>query len=127
MIKKSCAWILAIIMMLALLPTSVFAVTLPNIYKEEITLRVGNTTRVDFEYGETATSAEMFISNAGIDAYITGGAIYITGLSEGLSYVTLTFNDGTVDSLKVNVVGQHSNVDTDNNIVLKINRFYRRI
>lgn len=118
MLKKSCVWVLIIAMLLTILPTSVFAASSPSIYRDEITVRVGNTTRVDFSYGTSASSAEVFISNTGIDAYITGGALYVTGLIEGLSYVTLNFNDGSMDSLKVNVVNQYGDVDDENNITL---------
>lgn len=118
MLKKSIVFLLTIVMLLSLFPASVMAYDVPDIYRDEITVRVGNTTRVDFSYGDSATSAEVFISNTGIDAYITGGALYITGLIEGLSYVTLSFNDGTMDSLKVNVVSQYGNVDDENNITL---------
>lgn len=119
MLKRSCSLFLVLVMLLCLFPTSVMAANTPYIYKDEITVRVGNTTRVDFSYGTSASSAEVFISNTGIDAYITGGALYVTGVAEGLSYVTLNFNDGSMDSLKVNVVNQYGNVDNDNNIVLK--------
>ena len=119
MLKRSCSLLLVILMLFSLFPTSIMAASTPSIYKDEITVRVGNTTRVDFSYGSSANSAEFFISNTGIDAYITGGALYITGISEGLSYVTLNFNDGSMDSVKVNVVSQYGNVDKDNKITLK--------
>lgn len=119
MLKRSCSLLLVILMLFSLLPTSIMAASTPSIYKDEITVRVGNTTRVDFSYGSSASSAEVFISNTGIDAYITGGALYITGIAEGLSYVTLNFNDGSMDSVKVNVVSQYGNIDNDNNITLK--------
>ena len=119
MLKRSCSLLLVILMLFILFPTSIMAASTPSIYKDEITVRVGNTTRVDFSYGSSASSAEVFISNTGIDAYITGGALYITGIAEGLSYVTLNFNDGSMDSVKVNVVSQYGNVDNDNNITFK--------
>ena len=97
----------------------VFGATLPSINKDEVTVRVGNTIKVDFTYGSSSNSAQVFISNTGIEASIVGDILYITGVGEGLSYVTLNFNDGTTDSIKVNVVNKYSSIDDDNNMEIK--------
>ena len=119
MVKRISAFLLTMIMVLSILPTSVFAASVPSIDKEEVTVRVGNTIKVDFTYGSSSNKAEVVISNTGIEANIVGNILYITGVGEGLSYVTLSFNDGTKDSVKVNVVDKYSNVDDDNNLEIK--------
>lgn len=119
MLKKGLFFLLAIAMIVTMIPCTIFAAGEPEIYKDSVTVRVGNTVKVDFTYGYTSTFANLIVSNTGIDASMTGETIYITGHQEGLSYVTLMFNDGTTDSIAVNVVGKYDNIADDNTMEVK--------
>ncbi len=119
MLKRGVIFLLAVVMIVTMIPFTVFAANEPEIYKDSVTVRVGNTVKVDFTYGTTSTFANLVVSNTGIDATMTGETIYITGVQEGLSYVTLTFNDGTMDSIAVHVVGKYDNIADDNTMEIK--------
>lgn len=119
MLKRSVFFLLAIALIVTMIPCTVFAAGEPEIYKDSVTVRVGNTVKVDFTYGYTSTFANLVVSNAGVEASLAGDTIYITGIEEGLSYVSLTFNDGTMDSIAVNVVGKYDNIADDNTMEIK--------
>lgn len=114
MLKRSISCILICLMIIVVFPISVMGVTLPNIYREEVSVRVGNSIKVDFTYGDTANKADIIVSSPGIQAHISGKIIYIDALTEGLSYVTLQFDDGTMDSVAVNVVSKYTNIKDKN-------------
>ena len=104
--KKALFSVLTTIILLFALSTNILAATESNIYKDSISVKVGSNVTVAFTYGDRATSADIVLSNLKVDASIIGNNIYIKGLSEGISYVTLNFNDGTSDSIKVTVVSK---------------------
>lgn len=75
----------------------------PYIYKESTSVRIGSTTTVGFSYGGTSSSVETICSNLCAEAYVSGTTLYIKGLAQGTCFITLKFNDGTQDSIQVDV------------------------
>lgn len=120
--KSKFAFLLSLIMSLNLfLGVSVSAVTAPGISKDNISVRVGTTVNVPFTYGDSASSVNLVLSNLKIDAVVSGNVLNITGLSEGVSYVTMNFNDGSSDSIKVTVTDKttSSTISKDTYIEMK--------
>ena len=117
--KSVISFILTLMMLFSVFPTSVFAASLPEIYKDSVSVRVGGIAKVNISYGDGASNANIVISNANIEAYISGNILYIEGYAEGTSFVTLNFDDGNSDSIKVNVVSRYDSVNEGNEIELK--------
>ena len=117
--KKALFSVFTTIILLFALSTNILAATESNIYKDSISVKVGSNVTVAFTYGDRATSADIVLSNLKVDASIIGNNIYIKGLSEGISYVTLNFNDGTSDSIKVTVVSKTGSLKSDSDIEIE--------
>lgn len=115
MFKRIGSYMLAFCLIFSLFSIPVMGLTVPNIYKDSVSVKVGSTVNLGFTYGDSATSAELILSNLKIDAYISGNTIYVKGLTEGIAYVTLNFNDGTTDSVAIEVVGKNGSVSNTNN------------
>ena len=109
--------LLVITMIVTIFPMVVFGASEAGFYKDSITLKVGQTSSVSFTYGSSASSATLVVSSLDIDAYITGNSVTIKGLAECTAYVTLNFDDGTSDDIRVDVTktgkGSSSSNDDD--------------
>ena len=117
--KKALFSVFTTVILLFALSTNILAATESNIYKDSISVKVGSNVTVAFTYGDRSTSADIVLSNLKVDASIIGNNIYIKGLSEGISYVTLNFNDGTSDSIKVTVVSKTGSLKSDSDIEIE--------
>lgn len=121
--KSRYAFLLSVVMVLNLIfAIPVSAVTAPGISKDNISVRVGTSVNVPFTYGDSATSAELVLSNLNIDAVINGYTLVITGLTEGVSYVTMNYNDGTSDSIKVNVTDKNTSTSTSKDTYIEMKK-----
>lgn len=109
--------LLVVAMIVTIFPMVVFGASEAGFYKDSITLKVGQTSSVSFSYGSSASSATLVVSSLDIDAYITGNSVTIKGLAECTAYVTLNFDDGTSDDIRVDVTktgkGSSSSNDDD--------------
>lgn len=121
MFKRIGSYMLTFCLIFSLFSIPVMGLTVPNIYKDNVSVKVGSTVNLGFTYGDSATSAELILSNLKIDAYISGNTIYVKGLTEGMAYVTLNFNDGTTDSVAIEVVGKNGSTSNtgDNDFEIK--------
>lgn len=99
----------------------IYGANLAEIYKDEITIGVGETVNVSMTYGNNSSTAQVILSSLNVDAYLEGTTLNIKGLSEGISYVTLLFNDGSRDSIRV-VVDDDAQAINDNNIEIERNK-----
>lgn len=88
----------------------------PSISKNEVSVKVGSTVNVPFSYGDSSTKVEIVVTNLRVDAYITGNILYLKGISEGSSYVTLEFNDGSSHTVKVNVLSKYGSGNANSDI-----------
>ena len=121
--KKFISILLVLLLAVGIMPINVFADSLyPEIYKDEVNVRVGSTIYTTFTYGSTATSASLVASNGNIDASIEGNMLKIYGANEGFSFITLYFNDGRNDTIKVNIVRSGKN-SYDESIEVVKNRY----
>lgn len=107
MLKRLSSMLLIATLLFTILPVSVFAVTYPEIYRDSIDVRVNHTVNVAFTYGDSATSAELVQSSLNANVKISGTNLEIEGVAVGICNVTMNFNDGSSDTLKVNVINQN--------------------
>lgn len=113
--------LLVVAMIVTIFPMVVFGASEAGFYKDSITLKVGQTSSVSFSYGSSASSATVVVSSLDIDAYVYGTTVSITGHNECTAYVTLNFDDGTSDDIKVEVtkLGKGTSSSDDDTIELK--------
>ena len=113
--------LLVVAMIVTIFPMVVFGASEAGFYKDSITLKVGQTSSVSFTYGSSASSATVVVSSLDIDAYVYGTTVSITGRNECTAYVTLNFDDGTSDDIKVEVTktGKGTSSSDDDTIELK--------
>lgn len=117
--KKIISLLLGTVLSVSLV-TPIYALNTPDVYKDEVSIGVGETINLDMTFGTSATKADIFVSNINVDAKIlNNNTLQITGLKDGLSYITLIFDDGTQDVVKIEV-GKMSN--TEDNYDLRINK-----
>lgn len=88
----------------------------PSVSRDEISVKVGSTVSVPFSYGDSSTKVELIVTNLRVDASIIGNTLYLKGVSEGNSYVTLNFNDGSSQTVKVNVLSKYGTGSTNSDI-----------
>lgn len=97
----------------------VYGSTLGEIYKDEVDVGIGETVHVSMTYGDNTSSAEIILSNMNIEATLSGNTLNIKGLYEGISYVTLLFDDGSRDSIRVTVDDNNSYDINENHIEIE--------
>ena len=119
MCKKLVSVFLTFLLFCGMLPTTIQAAEVPEIYKDSVSIRVGNLTKVGFTYGDSATKATVTITNPDIEAYIVNETLYIKGFRETSAYVTLNFDDGSSDDIHVTVTDKYSSVNDENEIEIE--------
>ncbi len=93
----------------------------PEIYKDSVTLKTGASVDIAFTYGTTASTAELTQSSLSCTVTKIGTTLTVTGQKEGTCYITLVFNDGTVDKVKVTVTDSSSSTYyTDNDFIIAL-------
>ena len=68
--KSVISFILTLMMLFSVFPTSVFAASLPEIYKDSVSVRVGGIAKVNISYGDGASNANIVISKCLANEFI---------------------------------------------------------